>query len=153
MSIYFNQTNITPGDQFAVGGTSNFPNGILFGSTPQYRLEATTALFGNTIPAIVNPQNNFPQNWMADAVFVGNFSTISPPTYTPLAQYLKTGITYASSTPYYQEFVDTNQANFAPGLNVFTLNSISSLKDATAGTINMGQLASTIKGYGWADVS
>ena len=132
---------------------STFPNGIIFGSNPESLLSYQSGYFGSPLPCVANPANGTPQSWNASLLLVGNYSTINPPTYTPGAQYGNNYILYQSQDIYTVPFLNTNQANFVPGERAFALNSISSLKDPDAGTIKMGQLASTIPGYGWANVS
>jgi len=73
MSIYFNQTNITPGTTFSTGGGgggSNFPDGINVGTSPTATLDIFGVVGVATLAAL--DSNGDPGPFQANALYAGN---------------------------------------------------------------------------------
>ena len=129
MSIYFNQTNITPGNSFSGGGGaggSNFPSGIQIGAS---NLEINQGgIPGSTAPVLgfIADSNGVNAPWLASQLWAGDSS----------ASYLRVGSTTMTLVGGGNEkiLMTSDPSKLGTANQAFTLSNVSTMN---GGKINL----------------
>jgi hypothetical protein len=147
MSVYFNQTNITPGTPFSGGGGSNFPEGLTIsklGANSNY-LHIGNAFFGTQTLQVSNTSDTDAQPLLASE-FIGFDWTPGSNNTVKTGNYGATTIVYQGNagTGTGATFLSVADAQIATG-NPFSITGLSTIKAGAASpTLNMAAFLSTM---------